>query len=170
MSTVIRLDFAHSKKKGCVQSELTCCCVQQRLDIVIQVYFLRGVFFKLWAHTGCSEVSFYRNRGVFAFLKIPKPPRPRLSSCTSNCFHSFTTTFSSQDFSILFRPSIVQVSAFCSAYRHSGILLVQCHRLAHCDGSTWKGGKSVCVHTALRTLHCDRTPWFCGYISKPECK
>ena len=122
------------------------------LTTVIQVYFLRSVSFELWTHTGCSEVSFHRKRGVFAFLKIPTPLKPRLSSCTSNCFHAFTAIFSSQDFIILFRPSVVRVSAFCSAYRHSWILLVQRHRLARCDGGTWKRGKSFCVHTT--PIHC----------------
>ena len=54
-----------------------------------------------------------------------------------------------------------QVSALCIAHRHSWILLVQCHRLAYCEGSI-REGKLLCVHTTS-PLRTSNTPWFCGW-------
>ena len=69
-------------------------------------------------------------RPPYHVLKTPTPHKPQLShSCTA-------TAFVSQDFCICILSLRSQVSALCFAHRHSGILVVQCHRFAYCDAST----------------------------------
>ena len=61
-----------------------------------------------------------------------------------------TAMFVSQDFSIRFQPTVVEVSAVC--LRRTDILdtlwLTLWYRVTYCDGSTRKG-KSSCVHNTL---------------------
>ena len=70
-------------------------------------------------------------------------------------------TFVSQDFGIRILSLSSQVSTLCFAPRLSGILLVQCHRLACRDGSTQRGRLFCLFH--MSTLRTSNTPWFCGY-------
>ena len=78
-------------------------------------------------------------------VKTPAPHKPHLSpSCTS--IFSQQIHFVSQDFGTCILSLSGQVSALCFVHKHSWILLVQCHRLAYCDGRTrWRkvGGVAV---------------------------
>ena len=77
-------------------------------------------------------------------LKTPTPHKPYFVAFQH--LHVIVTaiTFVSQDFGIRNSSFGSQLSALCFKHRLSGILLVQCHRLAHYDGST-RRGKSLCV-------------------------
>ena len=94
-------------------------------------------------------------------VKTPAPHKPHLSpSCTS--IFSQQLQFVSQDFGTCILSLSSQVLALCFAQRHSWILLVQCHRIAYCDGSTRRRKVAVCPYH-IPTLRTSSTPWFCGY-------
>ena len=86
---------------------------------------------------------------IRAGRKHPQRTNFILSSCIS-CF------FLSKQFDIVLKSRLWhlllafsgQASALCFADRHSWTLLVQCHRLADCDGSTQQK-ESLCVHTTF---------------------
>ena len=78
-------------------------------------------------------------------VKTPIPHKPHLSSCKSSFCHGNVVQVKTPACCSL---SAVQVSALCFL------------AFAYCNGSTRKG-KSLCAHT--HTLHCERTPWICGY-------
>ena len=104
-----------------------------------------------------------RNRGAFAFMKIPTPHKPPLSSCTSNCFHAFTA--------IIFKSRLFH---FVSSLGGSGLcFLLHLQTFLDSVGTApspcalrrqylERRKVGVCPHHT-RTLHCDRTPWFCGF-------
>ena len=89
-------------------------------------------------------------RGRGCGLKIPSPYISQFSSCTRPLQFNAQQS-ESQDFSICFQTTVVQVFALCLRRTDvlDHLLSVLCCRLAHCGGSIRKG-KSLYVHITHR--------------------